>query len=352
MEHAPATHTDIRTEAPCGPGRVSDLEQYVQIIDNMARIPSYDNLTASLGATLEDLGALGTALYASKTIRRWLEHYWLRFGELFGLLARFEFAANEAAELQVFCPLMSEPARRFCVEEALGLLINFGRRAVGRAPGFTRIELEFSRPEHHDSYARILRCPVTYNARRSRILVDPGWFDLPIETRDGPCDESQQRLLTELLQRVEQRTPVVSRVRSALLRHRGAALPSLEELARRLNVPVRTLARHLKWSGVRYRDLLVELRLKKMSYLIENRRFTAKEVAHHVGFRDVNAFRRAFKRWTGNTVRECLNGGAASYGLRSAKSFIQCSPGTKEGSKPGLALVTRGMACRQGAIVP
>lgn len=139
------------------------------------------------------------------------------------------------------------------------------------------------------------------------------------------------------IREIEHRAPVVSRVRDLLLRRSGRELPSLAQVAKELNLSARSIARHLQHAGVRYRDLLVELRLEQVLHLMESRHLTAKEVSYELGFRDVNAFRRAFKKWTGKTFSEYWSssrGGVVStYAARyhGAVRHLALMPGTSLG---------------------
>jgi AraC-like DNA-binding protein len=66
----------------------------------------------------------------------------------------------------------------------------------------------------------------------------------------------------------------------------------------------RSLQRHLRSDGTSHRDLVAEIRRDlAMRYLAE-RRIAIGEVAFLLGFSEVSAFHRAFKRWTGATPAE------------------------------------------------
>jgi len=78
----------------------------------------------------------------------------------------------------------------------------------------------------------------------------------------------------------------------------------LEEIARRLGVSERTLARRLSAEGVSFNGVLGELRFDLAKRYIREPDLSISEIAWLLGYQEVSAFTHAFKRWTGKTPRE------------------------------------------------
>jgi len=78
----------------------------------------------------------------------------------------------------------------------------------------------------------------------------------------------------------------------------------LEEIARRLGVSERTLARRLSAEGVSFSGVLGELRFDLAKRYIREPDLSISEIAWLLGYQEVSAFTHAFKRWTGKTPRE------------------------------------------------
>jgi len=81
----------------------------------------------------------------------------------------------------------------------------------------------------------------------------------------------------------------------------GPADPA--SVARRLGMSVRTLQRALASEGVTLSALVEEAKRNEACRLLVTTRDPLKEVARRVGYADVAAFCRAFRRWTGHTPR-------------------------------------------------
>lgn len=71
---------------------------------------------------------------------------------------------------------------------------------------------------------------------------------------------------------------------------------SREEMADRLNVSARTLARYLQSEGTTWRRLVTDIRLNHARHLLKNTPFTIEKIAFSVGFSSASAFSAAFTR--------------------------------------------------------
>lgn len=168
-----------------------------------------------------------------------------------------------------------------------------------------RLELSYPAPAHQALYHQHFRCPVQFNSPRTQVA-----FSSPSLSRERPDNDEEfneicLRHCSQIARQIENRGPVVSRLRDLLLRNPGS-IPSLERSAAVLGMSARSLRRHLLDEGTNYKTLVSEFRLDLAREYLSNSHMTLapKEVAYLLGFKDTNAFRRAFKAWTGMTVGE------------------------------------------------
>lgn len=80
----------------------------------------------------------------------------------------------------------------------------------------------------------------------------------------------------------------------------------LESVASKLKMTPRTLQRRLKAEGTSYRAVIEDFRRHVATQTLSPPA-TASELAKALGFGDVRAFHRAFKRWTGTSRGEFLS---------------------------------------------
>lgn len=94
---------------------------------------------------------------------------------------------------------------------------------------------------------------------------------------------------------------VVERTRHAIAEALPKGAPTLAGIARRLHLGERTLQRRLAEEGLAFADVLSSVRRAHAERLLERSDAPLTSVARQVGYRDVAAFVRAFRGWTGTT---------------------------------------------------
>ncbi len=77
--------------------------------------------------------------------------------------------------------------------------------------------------------------------------------------------------------------------------------PSLEQAAMAFDMSSATLKRKLKVHGTSFQKVQDQARLSTCLYLLHHRKWSNQQVADYLQFSDAHNFRKAFKRWCGNT---------------------------------------------------
>jgi AraC-like DNA-binding protein len=83
--------------------------------------------------------------------------------------------------------------------------------------------------------------------------------------------------------------------------------PTVDYTAHRFGVPVRTLQRRLRDSGLSYSELVEQTRRELACRLLDKPGAKAADVARALGYTDPSSFSRAFRRWTGMSPRAYRN---------------------------------------------
>lgn len=106
------------------------------------------------------------------------------------------------------------------------------------------------------------------------------------------------------------RDALIERVQAAVERELETTAPSVGAVARALGTSPRTLQRRLGERGLSFRDVVEQVRERHARVYLANADLSIAEIAQRLGYAEVSAFLRAFKRWTGTTpgrVRAAAN---------------------------------------------
>jgi AraC-like DNA-binding protein len=107
---------------------------------------------------------------------------------------------------------------------------------------------------------------------------------------------------------------------------------SVEDAAALCHIHRRTLSRRLRAEGTGFRRITDEVQFEIASQLLRNRRITFGQIATTLGFSELSAFTRAFRRWSGQTPTtwraahlrsRCTRDSAVSRTVKSASPTVK-----------------------------
>ncbi|NII83737.1 MULTISPECIES: helix-turn-helix transcriptional regulator [unclassified Pedobacter] len=148
-------------------------------------------------------------------------------------------------------------------------------------------------------YERVLRCRPEENAKTTQISFDIAYWD---ERIIRSKHEHQQVLLLE--EGLWQNTHVTDRalkkrIYNYIRSNSYLKMVTLEDIACNFNLSPRTLQRKLKNEEINFQQLADEARKNLALMYLKDDSLQIKEIATMLGYNEVSAFIRAFKRWTG-----------------------------------------------------
>ncbi|MFE9561886.1 AraC family transcriptional regulator ligand-binding domain-containing protein [Streptomyces sp. NPDC006487] len=192
-------------------------------------------------------------------------------------------------------PAAMHPQR---VEAIVSSMVRAGRWIAG--DGWAPLAVSFTHPRggSAEPYARVLGCPVSFDAPETAITVADEDLDRRRPLYDPALDALHRAYADRLLHRLSAPVTVAERVRQWL---EVAALEDAgpEGPARELSLSVRTLRRSLQAEGTSWRALLDSARHGRAGRLLETTDLPLDRVAPLVGLSGATALVRAFNRWEG-----------------------------------------------------
>jgi AraC-like DNA-binding protein len=192
-------------------------------------------------------------------------------------------------------------SRRQHEEYSMAVLLGGIRLMAGSEWSPVEVQFEHQTPPQTSEYTRLFGAPVSFGLHRNVFIMECEFCDREVPAADRRLYAVLERQLEHLLEGLPREDRLLTSVRRAIgesLRH---GEPQLPQVANRVAIGARTLQRRLREAGVDFKALVDDTRHRLAARYLGQRKHTLTEVAYLLGYSEVSAFNRAFKRWTGST---------------------------------------------------
>ncbi len=152
--------------------------------------------------------------------------------------------------------------------------------------------------------SRQLRLPVLVDQPRSALVLDAASLAVPVVDADARLLDLLRRYADEVLTRRAAKDDLVGRAERWILDNLHTSQVGVAPLARSLGMSDRTLARRLAESGLTPAGLVDDLRRRLADKYLAEHAFSLGRITYLLGYSDLSAFTRAFRRWTGRAPSE------------------------------------------------
>lgn len=242
-------------------------------------------------------------------------------GECYRHTVRFAALTNETSEIavrveqgraSVICgPMPGLPIwPRVYAEMAMAAYFSTGQRWADVALRPHMVCFQHAQPSDISEYERLFDCPLQFNAPKNRLVLPASALELPFKVVDPDLLAYFEEKAAELLAGATSMS-LEQRVRAEISRALADS-PTLNDVAKRVALSSRTLQRRLADDGLQFAALVDDVRRIEALRLMSARTAEIAVVAFRIGYRDLDAFRTAFQRWTGKTPRAYRQATAAS----------------------------------------
>jgi AraC-like DNA-binding protein len=193
---------------------------------------------------------------------------------------------------------------RHPVEAMLALAVLHGRLGIGDDLAPRAVYFMHPAPARVSEQERVFRAPVHYSRPRNELVLDRALLDRPQRHAEQRLLALLDRQLGALLSGLPESRRFKDRVARCMLDELPEREPSVATVAAKLHMSARSLQRRLQGEGTSFAEVLSDLRRDRALHYLQDPRISIGEVAFLLGFLDVTAFHRAFRRWTGSTPSE------------------------------------------------
>lgn len=156
-------------------------------------------------------------------------------------------------------------------------------------------------PPDRAELRRVLGPNLQFDASDNSLLIEPALLDRPLRGAG-----SRTRALLRHVLRTEQEPidpGLVERVDGVIRALLPYARCTLADLSRALGMAPRTLQEHLHSRGRSFQDIRDQVRLDLAAKYLRDSRLSLTQIADVLGYSELSAFSRAFRRWHGVSAR-------------------------------------------------
>jgi AraC-like DNA-binding protein len=193
------------------------------------------------------------------------------------------------------------PPPRHPVEGLLALAFVQGQKCIGGDFAPREVRFVHARPARVSEHERIFRAPVRFGCDRNELVIDRALLERPQRDAEPRLLAVLHRQLDGLMAEQPRGDGFVDAVQRWMMDELPDREPSIAAIAAKQRMSARTLQRRLQDSGTSFAAVLSDLRHALALRYLHDQRIAIGEVGFLLGFRDVTAFHRAFKRWSGMT---------------------------------------------------
>jgi AraC-like DNA-binding protein len=188
---------------------------------------------------------------------------------------------------------------RHAHQYALAYVLTVARRDTGQGMATARAWFSHPRPPDLAPVHRFFETrDLSFGCESSGFAFPPGALDRPMKSGDArllaTADDLAQAALRAQPRTSELAAGVAARVETLLAE--GATIATVAEA---MHMSPRTLQRRLESEGASFSEVVDGVRERLARRWVAGEGRTLSEVAFGLGFSDLPAFSRAFKRWTG-----------------------------------------------------
>lgn len=277
-------------------------QQELQVIHNLIeRFTDQHALGLQVGSKYHftTFGALGMALMSSAHVREALDLALNYFPLTFALTNFIVSDTPNSVRIDIVDNGISDPVRQFIIERDVAALITVQRDLI--AGNFCEaIEFSFELKGDIQPYLNLFGTKPKFGAAKSFLLFDAEKLKQKLKMANALFLHTAEQQCREILEQRQSKKKFTQQVQQHLMNLRGE-MPSMEIVANRLHLNVRTLRRHLAQENMTFIQIREEVRQVLAEQYLSLPYVSIEKIAEWLGYAESTSFIHAYKRWHGTT---------------------------------------------------
>jgi AraC-like DNA-binding protein len=186
-------------------------------------------------------------------------------------------------------------------EYSMAVALNTFRMMAGSQWAPQEVQFAHEAPPQTSEHLRVFGAPVLFGCETNAFVVDREFLERQVPAADQRLYGILKQYLDRVLKEMPREDEMLAAIRRATAESMRDGVPRLEQLAKKVAMSPRTLERRMKEHGISFKKLLDDTRRRFALNYLKDRKHTLTDIAFLLGYSELSAFNRAFKRWTGRT---------------------------------------------------
>ncbi len=285
----------------CDPLKELNLKQYCEMFELAARQTGNQNLGLHFGQNFQPqhLGMIGYSAISSPTLGAGLRSMEELFPAHQGL-SSFGILEEDGL-LWLFYHVLDPrvPDHRQDAELSLGMFVNIFKTALGPNWHPLEVRLEHERQDGADQHEKAFGCPVLFGRRTNAIGFRSADLQRPMPTCDPYLHAIVSAYLRSRVDGSRNATDLASIIRDQVRMQLGASVPDIGNISSIVGLSSHRIQKELKDSGLTFKGVVRAAREELALHYLEDMNMPLTEIAFNLGYSELSAFSRAFRKWSG-----------------------------------------------------
>jgi AraC-like DNA-binding protein len=250
----------------------------------------------------EDLGLVAHVVLNSKTIGEGMKQY-IRLFSVVNEAIELEFEESPKQAQLKFIYKNSDYYNVSDMERTLAIAVNRTAKATGIDTMVYAVHFQHSKPAYAEKYKELFNCKVLFDQPYCEVVFDLKLLHLKPKRRNPHMRMAMLNYANQTMSRLFKRS-ISHKVKRLIEKNICDGSFDAEMVSNQLNMSRQTMYRKLKNDGASYSELVDQVRQDKAFFLLKQSQLPLTVIAYDLGFSELSAFTRAFKRWTGKNPAE------------------------------------------------
>lgn len=280
------------------------LDDYQTLWKTALNITNNPALGLELGQIFNasKIGLVGHIIFNSESLEEGIKEY-VRLFSIVNEAISLVFDTDEKYAYLRFIHLNPE---YYCIpdmERSMVLSLYRGKALFDSDIKWESVDFQHAQPDYIDKYQKVFNCPLNFNQSHCQIVFERKYLELAPKQRNPYLGGAALEYANTMLKKLFRRT-YAEKVKGLIAQTISTGEADVDHIANQLNTSRQTLYRKLKAEGVSFQGLLEDVRFSAAKDQLKNSDRQLSEIAFSLGFSDLSAFSRAFKRWSGVTPKD------------------------------------------------